>query len=220
MKPLFSHLTVPVDGSTASQRVIAFALELARGGGRISYCSVVDPSLVYASLGYGAAADLGPLLDALDADGAVFCGRAEAEAARQGIAAGPRVVEIDAFAARNGSDAIVIGARGRGGLARAVLGSVALGVLRHASVPVVTVHEDDTSRGGPLAVALDASPAASATLDLALRIAAERSLPLLLLHVCGPRTASRPLERAKERAARWACAQSSCLRRARRPKAC
>ena len=66
MKPVFKHITVPVDGSTTSARGIAFALELAREGGRVSFCSVVDPVLMYAPAMQGAAMDPGPMLEVLD----------------------------------------------------------------------------------------------------------------------------------------------------------
>jgi nucleotide-binding universal stress UspA family protein len=44
------------------------------------------------------------------------------------------------FAAGSNADLIVMGTRGRRGLARAFLGSVAEKVVRYASVPVLTVH--------------------------------------------------------------------------------
>ena len=169
MRPVFKHITVPVDGSTTSARGIAFALELAREGGRVSFCSVVDPVLSYAPAMQGAALDSGPMLEVLDEDAAIFCGRAQDEAIRLGIVCdtqvlhGPCIDQIKSFAAHNGSDAIVIGTHGRTGLARAVLGSVAEGIMRRSDIPVVTVHEDDDMRTGPLAVAMDTSPAAHKT---------------------------------------------------------
>lgn len=49
--------------------------------------------------------------------------------------------EINATAAELGADMIIVGTHGRGLIGRALLGSVALDVLRTASVPVLTVHE-------------------------------------------------------------------------------
>src|ERR1700737_4147643 len=80
MRPVFQHITVPVDGSTTSARGIAFALELAREGGRVSFCRVVDPVLSYAPATQGAALDPGPVLEVLDEDAAVFCSQAQNEA--------------------------------------------------------------------------------------------------------------------------------------------
>jgi nucleotide-binding universal stress UspA family protein len=48
--------------------------------------------------------------------------------------------EIASAAANGGYDAIVIGTHGRGGLSRAVLGSVAEQIVRVATVPVVVVR--------------------------------------------------------------------------------
>jgi len=188
MTPLFNHITVPVDGSTTSDRGVAFALELARDGGRVSFCSVVDPMLVCAPAAYGAAIDPGPLLDALDADADGFCRSAAVEAGRCHVDAdysvlhGQSIMEIQEFAAGNGSDALVIGTHGRSGLSRAAVGSVAEGVLRRVAIPVVCVHENDVMRTGPIAVAFDDSPAAHAAFDLALREAAVRGLSLLIVH--------------------------------------
>lgn len=44
-----------------------------------------------------------------------------------------------------GADLIVMGTHGRRGLGRALLGSIAEGVLRHAHVPVLTIHEPKSS---------------------------------------------------------------------------
>jgi len=208
MRPVFQHITVPVDGSTASARGIAFALELAREGGRVSFCSVVDPVLSYAPAMQGAAFDPGPMLEVLDEDAAVFCGRAQDEAAKLGIVCDTQVLhgqcidQIRSFAAHNGSDAIVIGTHGRRGLSRAVLGSVAEGVMRHADIPVVMVHENDEMRTGPLAVAMDSSPGAQAALDVGIAIAAARRMKSMIVYVCNaapiPAAVNALLERAAE----------------------
>jgi len=189
VKPVFQHITVPVDGSTTSARGVTFALELARDGGLVSFCSVVDPMLAYAPAAYGVAVDPGPMIEVLDDDAGVFCREAHGEATKHAVAAdmtvlhGQSVDQIEAFAAGNGSDAIVIGTHGRSGVVRAMLGSVAEGVLRRMDIPVVSVHDDDVMRTGPIAVAMDSSPAAQAALELAIRIAGARGMPLLLVHV-------------------------------------
>jgi nucleotide-binding universal stress UspA family protein len=210
MEPVFAHITVPVDGSTASERGVTFALELARDGGHVSVCSVVDPTLACAPAAVGAGFDPGPMLDVLDHDAALFCSRAHDLAKRGGIASDTRVLhgqcisEIESFAAHNGSDAIVIGTHGRSGMARTLLGSVAEGVLRRAHIPVVSVHEDDEMRTGPLAVAMDASPAARAALDIAIAIARARGMSLKVLHSCDaspdPLEINAMLDDAEERA--------------------
>jgi nucleotide-binding universal stress UspA family protein len=52
---------------------------------------------------------------------------------------------ICAYARRIGADLIVIGTHGRTGVARAVLGSVAEAVVRHAACPVMTVPAAESS---------------------------------------------------------------------------
>ncbi|MBM4196302.1 MAG: universal stress protein [Gammaproteobacteria bacterium] len=55
------------------------------------------------------------------------------------IGVGEAAAKIAEFARSTGADEIIIGAHGRGFLADAVVGSVALAVVRSASVPVVLV---------------------------------------------------------------------------------
>jgi nucleotide-binding universal stress UspA family protein len=69
-----------------------------------------------------ALADLGPGLDAVTA-----------------LVFGRPAREIVAYASRHGIDVIVMGTHGRTGVSRALLGSVAEGVVRHAGCPVLTV---------------------------------------------------------------------------------
>ncbi len=177
MRAMFRNVAVPVDGSETSRRGLAFAIELVRDDGRIAICSVVDR--LAASL---PAAVLHENPDA-------YCTRAHDIADASGLMAWSEVLhgasadEIVAFAARYGVDAIVIGTHAGTGFARALLGSVAQGVLRRAPLPVVAVHIDDELRTGPLAVAFDASAGAQAALELGVAMAAARGLSLLILHV-------------------------------------
>lgn len=90
---------------------------------------------------------------------------------------------------------LVVGTRGRGNLAGALLGSVAFAVSAHAHCPVVVVRGDGSRHPGPdhpVVVGVDGSPAAQAALRLAARTAAETSAPLLLVAAWQPPAVEAP----------------------------
>jgi nucleotide-binding universal stress UspA family protein len=92
---------------------------------------------------------------------------AAARAAEFGIAAttslrfGSAVEEIVAYAESCNVDLIVVGTHGRGRVARALLGSVSLGVMRRSRRPVLIVRSGSTHAGGEAARA--AAPAEPST---------------------------------------------------------
>lgn len=141
---MYKQMLVPVDGSVPSNRALEEALKLAKEqGARVRLIHVLEPLHNLAIEGYG------------DLDGAV---RAEAErvlaeaAARAqaaGVEASTTLVEaggrrvaaaIADEAARWGADLIVMGTHGHRGFEHLVLGSVAEGVMRRATVPVLLVR--------------------------------------------------------------------------------
>ncbi|MGH7315769.1 MAG: universal stress protein [Candidatus Rokuibacteriota bacterium] len=67
--------------------------------------------------------------------------RAEGLSARSALRAGAPHEEIVALARDERADLVVIGTHGRGGVSRALLGSVADRVVRLAPCPVLTVRE-------------------------------------------------------------------------------
>ena len=94
-----------------------------------------------------------------------------AHAAAAGLDAEP-VVEaaktpangLCAVARRDGATAIACGASGRGGIARAMLGTTTDALLLHAPVPVLVVPEDEIPADGPLLVGYDRSESARAAI--------------------------------------------------------
>ena len=64
-----------------------------------------------------------------------------------------------------GADALICGARGRGEIARAVLGSTSISLLHHADLPLIVVPDDATAAAGPVVIAYDGSPAADQAID-------------------------------------------------------
>lgn len=79
------------------------------------------------------------------------------------------------------ADAIVCGTRGYGAAIRAVLGSVATGLVHHAQLPVLVVPEESRSSAGPVLVAFDGSAAAAGAVQVAGRLLCGRAT--LVLHV-------------------------------------
>jgi nucleotide-binding universal stress UspA family protein len=77
---------------------------------------------------------------------------------------------IVAMADEIDADVIVCGSRGRGGVARSLLGSTSTSVLHHAERPVLVVPAGPAAIDGPALIAYDASPAARAAIAAAGRL--------------------------------------------------
>jgi nucleotide-binding universal stress UspA family protein len=81
---------------------------------------------------------------------------------------------------------IVVGCRGRGALARSLLGSVSTGLVHHAHCPVAIIHDEDplTSQPSeaPVIVGVDGSPASERALGIAFEQASYRGVDLVAVH--------------------------------------
>jgi nucleotide-binding universal stress UspA family protein len=102
----------------------------------------------------------------------------EPAAAPSGISPWPPILsgadEIDA-------DVIVCGSRGRGGVARSLLGSTSSSVLSHATRPVLVVPKAPADLDGPVLLAYDGSPDARAAIARAGRLVSGRRA--VIVHV-------------------------------------
>src|SRR5690348_15228849 len=79
---------------------------------------------------------------------------------------------------------IVVGSRGQGKLARAMLGSVSTGLVHHAHCPVAVVREQlrPERRQAPVVVGIDGSPASEGATALAFDEASWRNVELVAVH--------------------------------------
>lgn len=195
-------IVVPLDGSAFSQQVLPLAVRLAeRHGAEIELVHVFEALAPYVVQG---APPIDPLLDTeLRRDRQKYL---QHMAARVGeitsvkIAArvlnGTEVVTtLTDHLTERGADLVVMATHGRGGFSRMWIGSVAMGVVRRSSVPVLLVR---TSEWGPpnveapelrrILVPLDGTPADEDAIESALAVAERTKPEFLLLHVREPVT--------------------------------
>jgi nucleotide-binding universal stress UspA family protein len=169
---------VGIDGSATGREALRFALSEAslRGAAlRVVHAWMVPP---LTTTGVG----IIPVLDELEAE--------LEESAAEAIGAdlervGAGGVEIERLTPRGdaagtllelsaGAHLLVVGSRGRGAVAGAVLGSVSRACLLHATCPVAVVHVSYHSEHARIVVGADGSPGAAAALEWAFAEARRR----------------------------------------------
>lgn len=145
----FGRILVPTDFSAGSERAWAEARRLAaRLGAELVLVHVLVETPLYSEGPFTMKRARG-VFDAARAWAVKTLGEWTETAASAGISArwvlrtGVPHEEITGVAARERADLIVIGTHGRGGLDRALLGSVADRVIRLARCPVMTVRETE-----------------------------------------------------------------------------
>ena len=93
----------------------------------------------------------------------------------------PTLVDLSKDAAM-----VVVGSRGRGALARRLLGSVSTGLVHHAHCPVAVIHDQDPlirhSSQAPVLVGIDGSRASESATAIAFDEASWRGVELIALH--------------------------------------
>lgn len=147
---IYQRILVPIDGSATSERALQEAIRLAGDQARLRLVYVLEEVFPLDAEGY-AFIDYAALQEAVRLTGERTLAQA-AEKARQAgrtaetmllEASGERIATVIKEEAKHWpADLIVIGTHGRSGLSRLLLGSVAEGVVRGASVPVLLVRAE------------------------------------------------------------------------------
>jgi nucleotide-binding universal stress UspA family protein len=180
-------VAVGVDGSEESWRALEWAVGHATAEGRalsvVHACGLAGPGTGSEDLGRAVARE------------AVERVRASASTlgVRSVVTMGSPVSVL--LEASEVADLLVVGARGRGSVSRALLGSVSAAAARQAQCPVVVVRAPSASAEGPLpvVVGVDGTPVSTSAVELGFAIASLQRAPLTLVHATGdvPESAAR-----------------------------
>jgi nucleotide-binding universal stress UspA family protein len=142
---MFKNLVVALDGSRSSAFAFDLALALANAEkSKLSICSVANPAPTYGTSAPTTLVE--DMLEDIRGNAQRIVDDALATAKSAGIPAegatqfGEPAIEIVRYANALQADAIVIGTHGRSGTDRLLMGSVAEGVLRASSIPVLVVR--------------------------------------------------------------------------------
>ncbi|MGH3137382.1 MAG: universal stress protein [Gaiellaceae bacterium] len=146
-------ILIATDGSASALEAVAFGLELAREQDAEAVVIHVAPALdILPVAGFGMPAaqrhPVGPY-DRMPLDEASTLATAAGVSARTELLTGNPVDEIVAFADSIDADLIVVGSRGHGAVASALLGSVSQGVLHEARRPVLVFRRAQARAGTP-----------------------------------------------------------------------
>jgi len=143
---MFKTVLVAIDQSEAAREALDLAIRLARSDNdRLLIVSVLDVSKLIAVAGYEAPYPVDAIA-ILKAGNQELLADAKSTCVKAGVAAETLMVEGDACdeilraAKEQHAGLICIGTHGRKGLSRLFLGSVAEGVLRSATIPVLAIR--------------------------------------------------------------------------------
>lgn len=185
MSVVHGTVVIGVDGSEASSAALLWAVRAAALEGR-------GLTVVHATGFAGAMDDLEDVL--ASERGLLSVGRSIVREAVREARAADWTVGVESVVttgdpstmlveASETAAMVVLGARGRGAVVSALLGSVSAPVIREAACPVVVVRSAaDVLRDGPVVVGVDGTPVSTAAVEHAFHAASVRGRPLTVLH--------------------------------------
>lgn len=146
---MYQRIVVPVDGSETSRKALQEAIKLAQlFHARLKLVHVVENARVFDAEGM---VDYAALREVATKGGELILTRAKEMAEQAGVktetalleAGGDRNENVIVSDARQWlAELIVIGTHGRSGISRLLFGSVAEGVVRGATMPVLLIRGD------------------------------------------------------------------------------
>jgi nucleotide-binding universal stress UspA family protein len=139
----FKKVLIAIDGEPIAVRAAETGVDLAQAlGAEVAFVHVVDASLAYSGDTGPPASELiaAAKLDAKRLVAAIRQRLSPQSSALEFIQVGTPSEEIVKAAKEWSADLLVIGSHGRGGMQRALLGSVAETVMRRAPCPLVVVR--------------------------------------------------------------------------------
>jgi nucleotide-binding universal stress UspA family protein len=141
---MYKRILLPLDGSVTSEQALPHAIAQAKQfGAMLILLRVLEPLPHVRGMSVG---DIATIKQQTTEWAQEYLGRLVTNAQDEGVSAQTSVVEgqpnvtILQFAEKNQVDLIVISSRGRSGLSRWLMGSVADRVVRGAKVPVLLVR--------------------------------------------------------------------------------